>query len=52
MSLESVFGALSSWLLLHEVMQAKEISGCLLMVMGMMITQLGGLRKRKDLRVE
>jgi drug/metabolite transporter (DMT)-like permease len=48
MSLESVFGALSGWLLLHEVMQAKEISGCLLMVLGMIITQLGGLRKKKS----
>lgn len=42
MSLESVFGAFSSWILLGEVMQPIELFGCLLMILGMVVTQLGG----------
>ena len=41
MSLESVFGAVSSWLLLGEVMSGVEIMGCLLMITGMIVTQTG-----------
>lgn len=40
MSFESIFGALSAWLLLGEVMSSKEIFGCALMLIGMIITQL------------
>lgn len=40
MSFESIFGALSAWLLLGEVMSSKEIFGCVLMLIGMIITQL------------
>ena len=47
MSLEAVFGALASWLLLHEVMQPMEIFGCLLMIAGMVVTQIGGRLFRK-----
>lgn len=39
MSFESVFGALSGWLILDEVMSTREIFGCLLMFIGMLITQ-------------
>ncbi len=51
MSLESVFGAVSSWLILGENMQPVEIMGCLLMVTGMIVTQLGGLFHRKKSEV-
>ena len=40
MSFEAIFGALSGWLLLGESMSAREIGGCLLMVTGMIITQV------------
>ena len=40
MSLEAVFGALAGALLLGEVMTGREIAGCLLMVAGMIITQI------------
>lgn len=39
MSLESVFGALSGWLILGEQMTGLEIFGCCLMMSGMLITQ-------------
>ena len=50
MSLEAVFGALASWLLLHEIMQPLEIFGCLLMIAGMLITQIGGRLFRKTVQ--
>ena len=40
MSFESVFGALSSWAILGEVMSSREIFGCVLMLVGMIVTQL------------
>ena len=42
MSLEAVFGASASWFFLGEVMQPLEIFGCLLMIAGMLLTQVGG----------
>ena len=47
MSFEAVFGALASWLLLQEVMSAREIFGCLLMLAGMLTTQLGLFCKQR-----
>ena len=47
MSFEAVFGALASWLLLHEVMSTMEIFGCLLMLAGMTVTQLGAFMRRE-----
>ena len=47
MSLESVFGAISSWLLLGEVMAPLEIFGCVLMAAGMVVTQLGDVLQRR-----
>jgi len=48
MSFEAIFGALSSWILLGEVMSGREIFGCVLMVAGMLVTQAGSfLRGRK-----
>ena len=41
MSFEAVFGALSSCLLLGEVLSAREIVGCVLMLAGALITQAG-----------
>lgn len=39
MSMESVFGALSGWVILGETMSSVEITGCILMAAGMLVTQ-------------
>ena len=39
MSFESIFGAVSSWLILGEVMMGREIFGCVLMIAGIFATQ-------------
>ena len=45
MGLESVFSALSGWLLLHETMTGRELTGCALMLSAVMISQLPDKRK-------
>ncbi len=40
MSLESVFAALSGWLLLNELMTAKEFMGCVLVFAAVILAQL------------
>uniref|UniRef100_UPI003D7D8415 EamA family transporter n=1 Tax=Mitsuokella sp. TaxID=2049034 RepID=UPI003D7D8415 len=45
MSFEAVFGVLSSWLLLGEQMTIAQIMGCVLMLSGMIITQIRPLLK-------
>lgn len=40
MSLESVIAALSGWLILREVLSAKELSGCVLVFTAILITQI------------
>lgn len=39
MSFESIFGALSGWLILGEEMTCREIFGCCLMIAGIIVTQ-------------
>jgi len=39
MSLESVFGALSGWLILGQGMSGKELAGCALMMAAVLMTQ-------------
>lgn len=39
MSFESIFGAVSSWIILGEVMSSREIFGCALMFIGVIVTQ-------------
>ena len=46
MSFESIFGALSSWIILGEVMNGREIFGCVLMFIGVIVTQFRTLVKR------
>ena len=46
MSFEAVFGAVSSWLILGETMAPLQILGCLLMLTGMIVTQLGPVLSR------
>lgn len=40
MSLESVFGALSGWLVLHETMTGRELLGCVLMFASILLAQV------------
>lgn len=40
MSLESVFAALSGWLILHETLTMKELSGCSLVFAAVILAQL------------
>lgn len=39
MSFEAVFGAVSSWLILGEIMSSMQIAGCALMMLGVLVTQ-------------
>jgi len=39
-SLESVIAALGGWLILNEVLSGRSLSGCVLMMAGMLISQL------------
>ena len=40
MSLESVFAALSGWLLLHERLSLKELFGCALVFVAVILAQI------------
>ncbi|MGD9310035.1 MAG: DMT family transporter, partial [Desulfosarcina sp.] len=43
LSLEAVFAAVGGWLILGEVMPGRGLVGCLLMLSGMIVSQLYGL---------
>ena len=40
LSMESVFSVLGGWLILNEILSFKEIFGCLLMLIAMIIAQI------------
>ncbi len=40
MSLESVIAALGGWLILNEVLSSRALTGCVLMMAGMLVSQL------------
>jgi drug/metabolite transporter (DMT)-like permease len=42
LSMETVFAALGGWIVLNEILSPREISGCLLMLTGMTLSQLWG----------
>ena len=46
MSCESIFGALSSWILLGEIMSTREIFGCVLMFVSVLVTQFRSIIAR------
>ena len=50
MSLEAVFAVLGGWLFLGEVLSIKGIMGCCLMLAGMVLSQLWGLKTIKHTR--
>ena len=43
MSLESVFAALSGWIILSEALSPKELFGCILVFAAVIMSQLGAL---------
>lgn len=43
MSMETVFGALSGYLFLNEALGLREFMGCIVMMAGMLLTQLGAI---------
>ncbi len=49
LSMEAVFGAIFGFFLLTEVMTGRELAGCLLMFVAVVISQLPGKRRRNNL---
>ncbi|MCK5080009.1 MAG: DMT family transporter, partial [Bacteroidales bacterium] len=47
LSLEAVFAAFGGWLVLNEQLGNREILGCGLMLLGILVAQYCSLRKRK-----
>jgi drug/metabolite transporter (DMT)-like permease len=47
LSLESVFAAVAGWLLLGETLSPRGLLGCLLMLAGMLISQLWSIRRNR-----
>lgn len=46
LSLESVFSALSGFVILHQVMSGRELLGCVLMFTAIILAQLPDFRKK------
>ena len=49
MSLESVFAALSGWLILHETLTGRELAGCVLVFAAVILAQLRPSARHKEL---
>jgi drug/metabolite transporter (DMT)-like permease len=52
MSLESVFCVLTSWALLGEVMTRREMLGCVIIFVGIIIAQLPDFKKKKETEIK
>jgi len=52
LSLESVFAAMGGWLILDETMAGRAILGCMLMLCGMLVSQLYGLIVKREIEAE
>ncbi len=48
LSLETVFAALGGWIFLGEVIPARGLAGCALMLLGIIVSQVGTLRARES----
>jgi drug/metabolite transporter (DMT)-like permease len=46
MILEAVFAAIGGWLLLNEILGTRGLMGCGLMLCGMLLSQLWGLKNK------
>ncbi len=49
MSSEAVFGTLAGWIILHQTLTAREILGCLLMFIAIVIAQLPLSDRKKEM---
>lgn len=45
LSLEAIFAALAGWIFLFEVLNSSQIFGCILMLCGVLLAQIGSLPK-------
>jgi drug/metabolite transporter (DMT)-like permease len=50
LSLEAVFAAIGGWLILNEEMLPRQLMGCSLMLIGMLVAQYHAFKKRKRAR--
>jgi len=48
LSLETVFAAVGGYLILHELLGWREILGCMLLLAGMLLSQLSSLRPQQN----
>ena len=48
LSLETIFAALGGWIVLGEVIPAKGLVGCALMLLGIIVSQIGTIRARES----
>lgn len=48
MSMESVFSLLAGWILLHQVLSGRELTGCALMFAAIVISQLPGKNRKES----
>jgi Predicted permease, DMT superfamily len=48
LSMETVFAAIGGYLILGERLAPQELAGCVMMFAGMMVSQLGNLKKSPD----
>ena len=48
LSLESVISVLAGWLILGEVLSARELSGCVMMFAAIILAQLAGRTQDND----
>ncbi len=48
MSLESVFAALSGWVILHERLNGTELLGCAIIFVAVIVAQLGDVKGKKN----
>jgi len=46
LSMEAVFGAIGGWLILGEILSTRELIGCLIMFIAIVISQLPERRKQ------
>ncbi|MEA4923747.1 MAG: DMT family transporter [Syntrophomonadaceae bacterium] len=52
LSMETVFAVIGGYLLLGERISGQEFIGCILMLTGMLVSQLGSLKKSPDMPVK
>ena len=51
LSMEAVFAAIGGWLILNEIISARGLFGCGLMLAGMLLSQLWGLMNKPSASV-